>query len=173
MEDLRHLRPHARIGIMKKVQSRQEIQVVGFYIGTDEYALNIAKVREIQAMTDIRKMPKAPSFVEGVINLRGHIVPIIDLRKRFDLPPLADHHQSKILIVDFNRNLVGMVVDNVSEVIRLFSDQIERAPDVFSYNIGSQYVQGVAKLEERLIVLLDIEKLLSFDEQNQLAGLKS
>jgi len=158
---------------MKKVQTRQEIQVVGFYIGTDEYALNIAKVREIQAMTDIRKMPKAPSFVEGVINLRGHIVPIIDLRKRFDLPPVSELHQSKILIVEFNRNLVGMIVDNVSEVIRLFSDQIEKAPEVFSYNVGSQYIQGVAKLDERLIVLLDIERLLSFEEQKQLAVLKT
>lgn len=156
----------------KKVQTRQEIQVVGFYIGSDEYALNIAKVREIQAMTDIRKMPKAPSFVEGVINLRGHIVPIIDLRKRFDLPPVPDLHQSKILIVEFNRNLVGMIVDNVSEVIRLFTDQIEKTPDVFAVNAGSQYIQGVAKLEERLIVLLDIERLLSFEEQKQLAGLK-
>jgi len=158
---------------MKKVQVRQETQAVGFYLGTDEYAITIAKVREIQGMTEIRKVPRAPKFVEGVINLRNRIHPIIDLRKRFELPPAIEPAQAKILIVEFNRNLVGLVVDNVSEVIRLYTDQIEKTPDIFSVSIDSRYIQGVAKIDDRLIILLDVDKLLSFEEASALAGLKS
>jgi len=157
----------------KKVQVISEIQVVGFYIGSDEYAININNVREIVAMTDIRKVPKAPRFVEGVINLRGHIVPIIDLRKRFEVPPAVEMPQSKILIVEFHRNLLGMIVDSVSEVFRLNQDQIEKAPPLFTANIDSQYIQGVGKIENRLIILLDVERLLSFEEQSMLAGMRS
>jgi len=158
---------------VKKPSIRQEIQVVGFYLGEDEYALFIHKVREIYAMTEIRKVPKAPQFVEGVINLRGSIVPIIDLRKRFDLDANESKHTAKILIVELGKNLVGMIVDNVSEVMRFYTDEIEKAPPMFSSNISSQYVQGVAKLNEKLIILLDIEKLLSFEEQSVLKNFKS
>lgn len=158
---------------MKSTQIRHEIQVVGFYIGADEYALGINSVREIQPMSEIRKIPRAPLFVEGVINLRGRIVPIIDLRKRFDLEAKADQASSKILIVEIDRHLVGLIVDNVSEVMSFFADEIEKTPPVFSTNIGSQYIQGVAKLEERLIILLDVKKLLSYEEKTILEGLKS
>jgi purine-binding chemotaxis protein CheW len=158
---------------VKKPGIRQEIQVVGFYLGEDEYALFIHKVREIYAMTEIRKVPKAPQFVEGVINLRGTIVPIIDLRKRFDLDANESKHTAKILIVELGKNQVGMIVDNVSEVMRFYTDEIEKAPPMFSSNISSQYVQGVAKMNDKLIILLDIEKLLSFEEQSVLKNFKS
>ncbi|EKD84475.1 MAG: CheW protein [uncultured bacterium] len=158
---------------VKKPGIRQEIQVVGFYLGEDEYAIFIHKVREIYAMTEIRKVPKAPQFVEGVINLRGTIVPIIDLRKRFELDANESKHTAKILIVELGKNLVGMIVDNVSEVMRFYTDEVEKAPPMFASNIGSQYVQGVAKLNDKLIILLDIEKLLSYEEQSVLKSFKS
>ncbi len=158
---------------VKKPTIRHEIQVVGFYLGEDEYALNINCVREIQAMTDIRKVPKAPQFVEGVINLRGHIVPIIDLRKRFDLASSLSKASDKILIVELDKNLVGMIVDNVSEVMRFYTDEIEKTPPMFSANIDSQYIQGVAKMDEKLIILLNVVRLLSFEEQSVLKGFKS
>jgi purine-binding chemotaxis protein CheW len=158
---------------MKNVQQRQEIQVVGFYIGTDEYAINIGNVREIVSMIEIRKVPKAPRFVEGVINLRGHIVPIMDLRKRFDVQTCIDQAQAKILIVEFEKTQLGMIVDNVSEVFRLYGDQIEQAPGLFSSNIDSAYIQGVGKVENRIIILLDVKKLLSYEEQKLLSGLKN
>ncbi|MBF0406042.1 MAG: purine-binding chemotaxis protein CheW [Candidatus Riflebacteria bacterium] len=157
----------------KKVVSRQEIQVVGFFIGSDEYALGISDVREIVAMTEIRKVPKAPKFVEGVINLRGKIVPILDLRKRFEITPAAEINQAKILIIEYNGNFLGMIVDNVSEVFRLSSEQLERTPPLLGNAIDSQYIWGVGKVENRLIILLDTEKLLSFEERNELAGLRS
>lgn len=158
---------------VKKQGIRQEIQVVGFYIGEDEYALLIHKVREIHPMTEIRKVPKAPPFVEGVINVRDQmIVPIIDLRKRFDMDANENRHSAKILIVELDRNHVGMIVDNVSEVMRFYVDEIEKTPPMFSSNIDSQYIQGVAKLNNKLIILLDIEKLLSFEEQSVLKSFK-
>ncbi len=153
---------------VKKTSIRQEVQAVGFYIGEDEYALYINKVREIYPMTEIRKIPKAPQFVEGVINLRGFIIPIIDLRKRFDMAPNESKNTAKILIVELEKNQVGMIVDNVSEVMRFYVDEIEKAPPMFSSNIDSQYIQGVAKLDDKLIILLDIEKLLSFEEKTVL-----
>jgi purine-binding chemotaxis protein CheW len=158
---------------VKKTVVRQEIQVVGFYIGEDEYAVNISKVREISAMIEIRKVPKSPPFVEGVINLRGGIVPVIDLRKRFDLPINENRQAAKILIVELAKNQVGMIVDNVSEVMRFYQDDVEKAPPMFSASIDSQYIQGVAKLNEKLIILLDVEKLFSFEEQKVLTNFKT
>ncbi|MFZ2959299.1 MAG: chemotaxis protein CheW [Candidatus Ozemobacteraceae bacterium] len=158
---------------MKKAQTIQEIQVVGFFIGSDEYAISISNVREIGAMTEIRKVPKAPRFVEGVISLRGHILPIIDLRKRFEVTPTVELPQAKILIVEFHRHLLGLIVDAVSEVFRLTSDQIEQPPPLFNANIDSQYIQGVGKIEDRLIILLNVERLLSFEEAQSLVGLRT
>ncbi len=153
---------------VKKSNIRQEVQAVGFYIGEDEYAIYIHKVREIYPMTEIRKIPKAPQFVEGVINLRGQIIPVIDLRKRFDMAPNESRQSAKILIVELEKNQVGMIVDNVSEVMRFYVDEIEKAPAMFSASIDSQYIQGVAKLDNKLIILLDLEKLLSFEEKSVL-----
>ncbi len=158
---------------VKKTVVRHEVQVVGFYIGEDEYAVNISKVREISPMVDIRKVPKSPPFVEGVINLRGGIVPVIDLRKRFDLAVNENRMSTKILIVELNRNQVGMIVDNVSEVMRFYQDEIEKTPPMFSSSIDSQYIQGVAKLNDKLIILLDVEKLFSFEEQSVLKNFKT
>ncbi len=157
------------MALQKKISVRQEVQAVGFYLGEDEYAIYINKVREIVQMTEIRKIPKSPQFVEGVINIRGKIIPILDLRKRFDLTFNESAKQScKILIVEIEKNQVGLIVDNVSEVMRFYADEIEKAPPMFSANINSQYIQGVAKIEEKLIIILDIEKLLSFEEKSVL-----
>jgi purine-binding chemotaxis protein CheW len=157
---------------IKKSNIRQEVKAVGFYVGDEEYAVYIHNVREIYPMTEIRKIPKAPKFVEGVINLRGSIIPIIDLRRRFDMPPTdLTKFNSKILIVELDKNQIGMIVDNVSEVMNFNLTDIEKAPPMFAANIDSQYIQGVAKIEERLVILLDIEKLLSFEEKNALKSM--
>lgn len=156
----------------KKIEVSKEIQAVGFYIGSDEYAVDIAHVSEIGAMMEIRKIPKSPPFVEGVVNLRGAIIPIIDLRKRFD-QPAESKTSAKIIIVEFGGHQFGMIVDNVSEVIKMKADAIEPPPPMFSSNIDSAYVQGVGKLDNRLIILLDLQKLLSSEEQQALVGLKN
>ncbi len=153
----------------KKISVRHEVKVVGFYLGEDEYAVYIQNVREIYPMTEIRKIPKAPPFVEGVIHLRGSIIPIIDLRKRFDMPQAdISKTNAKILIVELEKNQIGMVVDNVSEVMSFYTDEIEKAPPVFASNIDSQYIHGVAKVDEKLVIILDIERMLSFEERTAL-----
>lgn len=153
----------------KKTNVRHEVKVVGFYLGDDEYAVYIHNVREIYPMTEVRKIPKAPPFVEGVINLRGSIIPIIDLRKRFDMTPTdISKTSAKILIVELDKNQIGMVVDNVSEVMSFYMDEIEKAPPVFASNIDSQYIHGVAKVEDKLVIILDVERMLSFEERTAL-----
>lgn len=160
------------MAIAKKISVRKEVQAVGFYLGDDEYAIYINKVREIVQMTEIRKIPKSPQFVEGVVNIRGEIIPILDLRKRFDLSFNEQSKQNcKILIVELEKNRVGLIVDNVSEVMRFYEDEIEKAPRMFASNINSQYIQGVAKIDEKLIIILDIEKLLSFEEKSVLESI--
>ena len=156
----------------KKISVRQEVQAVGFYLGEDEYAIYINKVCEIVQMQEIRKIPKSPKFVEGVINNRGQIIPILDLRKRFDLPVNQSLTVScKILIIEIENNQVGLIVDNVSEVMRFYQDEIEKTPPMFASNIGSQYIQGVAKVGDKLILLLDVERLLSFEEKSVLGSM--
>jgi len=146
-------------------------QFIGLLIGSEEFLLPINVMNEINMVNQITYVPGAPQFVEGVINLRGQIIPIIDLRKRFDMAPNESRQTAKILIVELEKNQVGMIVDNVSEVMRFYVDEIEKAPAMFSANIDSQYIQGVAKLEGKLIILLDIEKLLSFEEKTVLKSL--
>lgn len=150
--------------------SDPEIQAVGFTLGEDEYAISIAKVRKILPMQEIRQIPKAPAFVEGVINDRGKILPAMDLRKRFEIP-LTTSRNAKILIVEINKMMVGLIVDNVSEVIKIKLSLIEPPPPVFLANISSRYIQGVAKLDNKMVVLLDVEKLLSYEERDYITSL--
>jgi purine-binding chemotaxis protein CheW len=112
-------------------------------------------------------MPKAPDFVEGVINLRGKVIPIIDLRKRFKLPPSDQTKESRIIVVDISGMMMGMIVDSVSEVLRLPASTIEPAPEITT-SIDSQYIRGVAKLENRLLIFLDLSKVFLDREKAEL-----
>lgn len=135
------------------------LQLVTFKLGDEEYGIDILKVQEINRMTDITSMPKAPFSVEGVINLRGKVIPVVNLRKRFGLDLKEIDSQSRIIVVDIG-STVGLIVDSVSEVLRISSDTIEPPPPITG-GIGSEYIMGIGKLEDRLIILLDIDKLLS------------
>ncbi|MFN3396063.1 MAG: chemotaxis protein CheW [Thermodesulfovibrionales bacterium] len=135
------------------------LQLVTFKLGDEEYGIDILKVQEINRMTDITSMPKAPFSVEGVINLRGKVIPVVNLRKRFGLNLKEIDLQSRIIVVDIG-STVGLIVDSVSEVLRISSDTIE-PPPLITGGIGSEYILGIGKLEDRLIILLDIDKLLS------------
>lgn len=135
------------------------LQLVTFKLGDEEYGIDILKVQEINRMTEITSMPKAPFFVEGVINLRGKVIPVVNLRKRFGLGLKEIDSQSRIIVVDIG-STVGLIVDSVSEVLRISSDTIEPPPPITG-GVGSEYIMGIGKLEDRLIILLDIDKLLS------------
>jgi purine-binding chemotaxis protein CheW len=126
-------------------------------------------VQEIIRMMDITKVPRAPDFVEGVINLRGKVIPIIDLRKRFGLSTRDHDKHTRIIVIEINNMIVGFVVDSVSEVLRIPASTVEPPPPVVS-GLESEYISGVGKLEDRLLILLDLNKLLSGEERDLLGS---
>ncbi|MDH4158105.1 MAG: chemotaxis protein CheW [candidate division Zixibacteria bacterium] len=144
------------------------LQLVSFDLGSQQYGVDILQVQEINRTVDITKVPQAPEFVEGVINLRGQVVPVIDLRKRLHLEPKEHDKNTRIVVVDINGSVVGMVVDAVSEVLRLPSGRIEPPPEMVT-GCDTEYIRGVAKLEERLLIILDISKILDVGEIARMA----
>jgi len=136
------------------------VQLVGFSLGDEEYGLDIRKIQEINRMTEITWVPRTPEFVMGVINLRGKVIPVINLRKRFGLPSKERTKDTRIIIVEIKDRVVGILVDSVSEVIRIPDSTIEPAPDIVM-GIDTQYIDGIDKLRDKLLILLNIDKVLS------------
>jgi len=152
----------------KKKQDAELIQLVTFSIGEEEFGVDILKVQEIIRTMEITRVPKAPDFVEGVINLRGNVIPIIDLRKRFGLETRAHDKHTRIIVIEINNMIVGFVVDSVSEVLRIPANTVEPPPPVVA-GLESEYISGVGKLEDRLLILLDLDRLLSGEEKDVLS----
>ncbi|NPV30353.1 MAG: purine-binding chemotaxis protein CheW [Firmicutes bacterium] len=144
-----------------------EIQLVVFRLGAEEYGVPITQVQEINRLTTPTRIPKAPAFVEGVINLRGKVLPVIDLKKRFGLEGAAYTDEARIVVVEIAGHTVGVIVDVVSEVLRLPVTSIEPPPAVIA-GITADYLRGVGKLDDRLLILLDLNKILTETEQSQL-----
>jgi purine-binding chemotaxis protein CheW len=148
-------------------ESSGEIQLVVFDLASEYYGVNISDVREIMRMQSITRVPGAYSFVEGVINLRGNVLPVIDLRKRLGLK-ISDHtKESRIVVIDINSSEIGVIVDAVTEVLRVPKSAIEPASSVIT-NTSSNYLWGIAKLPDKLIILIDPNKALSEIEEEQL-----
>ena len=142
----------------------EERQLVVFQLGAELYGVDIARVHEIIRLQTITRVPRAPSFVEGVINLRGKVIPVVDLRRRFGLP-LADHTRAtRTVVVEIGDQVVGIIVDSVSEVLRVSTATIEPPSPVVA-GIDSEYLQGLAKLPERLVILLDLDRVLAREER--------
>jgi len=144
------------------------IQIVGFRIGRETYGLPISIVREIVRVPEITAVPNAPDHIEGVINLRGKILPVVDLRKRFNAVPVAPHSKNRIVVVEADGRLVGLIVSSASEVLRIPPADIEGPHNVFQEGDPS-YVTGVAKQNGRLVILLDIHKILQRSERHRLS----
>jgi purine-binding chemotaxis protein CheW len=142
-------------------------QVVSFKLGPEEYGVDIAQVQEINRMVTVTNVPRAPAFMEGVINLRGQLIPIIDLRTRFGMPRAEHTKNTRIVVTEVGTKRVGMVVDSVSEVLRLPLDAIEPAPDMIS-GVDTEYIRGVGKMNDRLIILLDLAKVVTNSERREL-----
>jgi len=140
-----------------------ELQVVAFNIDTEVFGVDILKVQEINRMVEITKVPQAPHYVEGVINLRGKVIPIVDLRRRFNMEYREHDKNTRILVVDINSNILGMVVDAVSHVLRFPVSSIESPPEIVS-GIDSDYIKGVVKLEDQLLIHLDLSKVIDMTE---------
>ncbi len=145
-----------------------EKQLVVFDLADEGYGVDIGSVREIIRMQEITKVPSAPDFVEGVINLRGRVIPVIDLRKRFGFEVTEMTKDTRIVVVDIGGQDIGVVVDAVTEVLRLSADKVEPASSVIT-TVDSEYLLGIAKLEERLIILLDLQQALSAMEKRSMA----
>jgi purine-binding chemotaxis protein CheW len=145
----------------------KDLQVVGFRIGNETYGVRIAAVREIVRVPEITSVPNAPEIIEGVINLRGKIIPVMDLRKRFGLAEIVTDKKNRILVVDLENKLLGLIVNSASEVLKISPSDIEPPGTVFAEG-ESGYVTGVGKLKGRLIILLDINKLLHRPEFKRL-----
>ncbi len=147
-----------------------EHQLVVFELANEQYGVDIAMVEGIIKMQQITVVPHAPSFVEGVTNLRGSVLPVIDLRKRFNLPQEETTKNSRIIHIAIDNVKVGMIVDAVSEVLRVSEEAVEPTPPIVT-TVDSAFITGIAKLEGRLIILLDLGKVLSLNEQEKLAAL--
>ena len=140
--------------------AESEVQLVVFDLASEFYGVDIGDVREIIRMQTITRVPGAPPFVEGVINLRGSVVPVVDLRKRLDLQVNEQTQETRIVVVDIAGRDVGVIVDGVTEVLRIPLSSVE-PPSSMITNADSDYLRGIARLEDKLIILLDLSKALA------------
>ena len=137
-----------------------EQQLVIFCLSNEEYGVDIGAVREIIRLQDITRVPNVPHYVEGLTNLRGRVVPVVDLRKRFGLPAIQDVNNNRIVIVDVDGHDIGVIVDSVNEVLRVSGDCLE-PPSSIVTTVDSKYLMGIAKLPSRLIILLDVGRVFA------------
>jgi purine-binding chemotaxis protein CheW len=145
----------------------KELQVVGFRVGQETFGVPISLVREIVRVPAITSVPNAPDYIEGVINLRGRIIPVVDLRKRFREKVGEPSKKNRIVVVELEGRLVGLMVNSASEVLRIPPSEIEAPHDVFQEG-ELNYITGVGKLRGRLIILLDLNKILQRGELRRL-----
>lgn len=137
---------------------------VVFKLDGEEYGIDILRVKEIKEMLRITRVPKAPSFVRGVVNLRGEVIPVIDLRKKFNLQESADTESNRIIIVTVDEITIGLIIDTSSEVLEIDKELIEEPPMAVS-SIDHSYILGIGKVNDRLIILLDVAKIVSTSAQ--------
>ncbi|NTV51198.1 MAG: purine-binding chemotaxis protein CheW [Geobacteraceae bacterium] len=147
-------------------KSDELIQLVSFMLADEEYGVEVLKVREIIRMPTITKMPNAPQHVEGIINLRGKVIPIISMRRRFNIMENENNSQTRIIIMDVVGSLTGFIVDSVSEVIRIHGSEIQPPPSmVISGGVSQEFITGVYNHAERLLIIMDIDRMFSDDER--------
>jgi purine-binding chemotaxis protein CheW len=147
-------------------------QIVVFELGSELFGVNIAAVESIIKVQTITRMPHAPDFVNGVTNLRGKVLPVIDLRQRFGMERQEADKKSRIIVVNVGKTEVGMIVDGVSEVLTVPEQAVELAPPIVT-TVNSTFITGIAKLEGRLVILLDLNLVLSLEEKGSLSVLQS
>ncbi|MCK9209691.1 MAG: chemotaxis protein CheW [Ignavibacteriaceae bacterium] len=150
-----------------KKETTELLQLVSFFIGSEEFGVDILYVQEINRMSQVTKVPNAPDFVNGVINLRGRVIPVIDLRLKFGMPKKEHDKNTRIIVMEVSGKTVGFIVDSVNEVLRISKDVTEPPPEL-AMGINSEYIKAVGKLEDRLLILIDLEKILSKEEGVQL-----
>ncbi len=161
---------HEQEALVQELAHREgsgTLQLVSFRLGQEEYGVEITKVQEIILMGEITKVPQTPEYIKGLINLRSSVIPIVDLRLRFGLPPQDTTDETRIMVVNVRGKTIGIIVDAVSEVLRISKDQIAPPPPTVA-GLGREYLTGLVKLDKRLLILLDIERIL--DEEGESLG---
>ncbi len=150
------------------VRTAQEGKFLSFLLGAEEYGLEILKVQEINGMMGVTRVPRTPEYVRGVINLRGRVIPIISLRQKFKMPAVEDTEKTCIIVVQVKYQdselTMGIIVDEVSEVLNIRAEQIEAAPAFGGGMEESDFITGMGKLEDKVVILLDIDSVLNGDE---------
>ena len=155
-----------------RVDTRGEVrQFISFSVGDEEYGLELLRVKEVIRVREITWLPKAPSFVKGIINLRGDVIPIIDLRDKFGLEAKEATATTRVIVVEVEAKLMGMVVDSASQVVRIPADQIDPPPPVLG-GFSQEFITGVGKIDDRLIILLNSDAVLTAEERTQLGSLQ-
>lgn len=149
-----------------KSESENLFQLVSFKLGSEEFGVDILDVQEINRMTEITKVPQVAEFVEGVINLRGRVTPIVDLRKRINMEVKDYDKDTRIVVVNIKENTLGLIVDSVLEVLRIPVSSVEPPPAMLS-GLDADFIKGVAKLEDRLLLFLDLTKVLTVEELSE------
>ncbi len=149
--------------MIEKTFSDSEMQLVVFKLGREEYGVSILQVQEIKRMTDITRVPHTPDYIKGVINLRGSVLPVLDIKKRLGLPPQEYNDNTRIIIVKIEDIVIGIIVDAVSEVMAINQENIEE-PQVAVGGISANYLSGVGKLENRLLILLNMEAIIGIGQ---------
>jgi purine-binding chemotaxis protein CheW len=144
-------------------------QFVTFSLNKEKYAIDIMGVEEILKLTEITPIPKAPDFIEGIINIRGKVLPVVDLKKKLNLGEVAEEDKVRIIVANINGKKIGFLVDEVFEVFRIEEQYIDEAP-ALTIDLDSNYIEGVAKTDKGMIILLDIKKLFSVYEQKQISS---
>ncbi|MCK9216774.1 MAG: chemotaxis protein CheW [Firmicutes bacterium] len=144
-----------------------DVQLVIFNLGNEEYAVNIMQVKEIVNYLEPVKVPNTPEFIEGIINLRGEIIPIINLKKRFNIADNDLREQTRIMVMSIDSKKIGFIVDDASEVISISEESIEPAPDIVA-GIDRKYITGIGKAQDRILIILELDKLFSENEYEAL-----
>jgi purine-binding chemotaxis protein CheW len=145
-------------------------QFISFSIGEEEYGLELLRVKEVIRVREITWLPKAPSFVKGIINLRGDVIPIIDLRDRFGLEAKESTAMTRVIVVEVEGRMIGMVVDSASQVVRIPADQIDPPPPMLG-GFSQEFITGVGKLDDKLVILLNTDAILTMEEISALSTL--
>ena len=143
------------------------LQLVTFMIGNEEYGVDILFVHEINRTIQITRVPNTPSFVDGVVNLRGKIIPIVNLRKKLGLDKKRIDNDTRIIVIEMGGTIIGFVVDKVKEVLRVPSGLFENPPDITN-GANSEYIKAVGKLDDRLLLMIDLEKVFTNNEAIEL-----
>jgi purine-binding chemotaxis protein CheW len=145
------------------LSERSVIQLVSFVLEEVEYGINILAVHEIMRFPEMTRLPNTPNFIKGVINLRGNIIPVIDMRKRFGMPEAEDTELTRIIVVETGEKLIGLLVDNVHQVVRLPETSID-SPSGLIEGVSEDYIMGIGRLRDRLIVILNLHNILFLEE---------